>query len=64
MGLHDRLKGGSGNGDGASLGEAAASRADQPVVREHQQPERTTTDPYAELKTRVHHARPHAADPR
>jgi pilus assembly protein CpaF len=57
MGLHDRLKGGSGNGDGASLGEAAASRADHvPVVREHQQQERTTTDPYAELKTRVHHA--------
>jgi pilus assembly protein CpaF len=57
MGLHDRLKGGSGNGDGASLSEAAAARADHvPVVRELQQPERTTTDPYAELKTRVHHA--------
>src|SRR5688572_24579965 len=52
MGLHDRLKGGSGNGDGAS--EALAPSANVTVTQ--QQTERTAVDPYAELKTRVHHA--------
>jgi pilus assembly protein CpaF len=51
MGLHDRIKGGNGSGPGpqgaeagvqASLGEAIA--------------ERPAADPYAELKTRIHHA--------
>ncbi|MDQ3777994.1 MAG: Flp pilus assembly complex ATPase component TadA, partial [Actinomycetota bacterium] len=52
MGLHDRIK--SGNG-------AADSGAEQPIqlvgatVREPE-PERAHSDPYAELKTRVHHA--------
>jgi pilus assembly protein CpaF len=53
MGLHDRLKGGSGNGDGLRLEETLAQRAEASVS---QQAERTAVDPYAELKTRVHHA--------
>jgi pilus assembly protein CpaF len=52
MGLHDRLKGGSGNG--AGLDESLAPSANVAVTQ--QQPERTAVDPYAELKTRVHHA--------
>jgi pilus assembly protein CpaF len=51
MGLHDRLKGGSDNG--AGLDESLAPRADASTS---QQTERTAVDPYAELKTRVHHA--------
>src|SRR5919202_6488124 len=48
MGLHDRIK--SGNGNGASVVELAG----QP---QHEQPaERVALDPYAELKTRIHHA--------
>jgi pilus assembly protein CpaF len=54
MGLHDRIKGGSGNGDGASLDETLGSRAEAVAVLH--QSERTAVDPYAELKTRVHHA--------
>jgi pilus assembly protein CpaF len=53
MGLHDRLKGGSGNGDGLRLEETLGQRAETAV---NQQAERTAADPYAELKTRVHHA--------
>ena len=49
MGLHDRIKGVSDNGSGISVAEVAS-----PLT---QAPERSkTTDPYAELKTRVHHA--------
>src|SRR5512132_994276 len=54
MGLHDRLKGGSTNGDGIGLDETLAQRNDAAVAQ--QQAERTPVDPYAELKTRVHHA--------
>ena len=54
MGLHDRLKGGSGNGSGTSLAETAASRT-EPLAAAAP-PERGVADPYAELKTRVHHA--------
>jgi pilus assembly protein CpaF len=54
MGLHDRLKGGSTNGDGAGLDETLAQRNDAAVAQ--QQAERAAVDPYAELKTRVHHA--------
>jgi len=53
MGLHDRLKGGSGNGDGFGLEETLGQRAEASVS---QQAERVAVDPYAELKTRVHHA--------
>jgi pilus assembly protein CpaF len=53
MGLHDRLKG-VPNSDGPDgLGEAGPARVDAVA---QQQPERTNIDPYAELKTRVHHA--------
>jgi pilus assembly protein CpaF len=54
MGLHDRLKGGSGNGSGSSLAETAAART-EPLAAAPV-PERGAVDPYAELKTRVHHA--------
>jgi pilus assembly protein CpaF len=54
MGLHDRLKGGTGNGSGASLAEAAANRTEP--LSAAPPPERGVADPYAELKTRVHHA--------
>jgi pilus assembly protein CpaF len=54
MGLHDRLKGGSTNGDGLGLDETLAQRNDAAVAQ--QQAERAAVDPYAELKTRVHHA--------
>jgi pilus assembly protein CpaF len=53
MGLHDRLKGGSGNGDGLGPEEILGQRAEPSVSV---QTERTAVDPYAELKTRVHHA--------
>jgi pilus assembly protein CpaF len=53
MGLHDRLKGGSGNGDGLGPDEILGQRAEPSVSV---QAERTAVDPYAELKTRVHHA--------
>jgi pilus assembly protein CpaF len=53
MGLHDRLKGGSGNGDGLGPEETLGQRAEASVSV---QAERATVDPYAELKTRVHHA--------
>src|SRR5919202_5984923 len=48
MGLHDRIK--SGNGSGATVVDLIG----QP---QHEQPaERVALDPYAELKTRIHHA--------
>jgi pilus assembly protein CpaF len=53
MGLHDRLKGGSTNGDGVAVDETLVQRGDSAVA---QQTERTAVDPYAELKTRIHHA--------
>jgi pilus assembly protein CpaF len=53
MGLHDRIKGGSGNGSGAGFDETLAPRAE---VTAEKQVERSAVDPYAELKTRVHHA--------
>jgi pilus assembly protein CpaF len=53
MGLHDRIKGGSTNGDGLSVDETLAQRGESAVA---QQTERTAVDPYAELKTRIHHA--------
>jgi pilus assembly protein CpaF len=52
MGLHDRLKGGT-NGDGFAVDETLAQRADSAA---QERTERVAVDPYAELKTRVHHA--------
>src|SRR6188508_2734007 len=54
MGLHDRLKGGNGNGTGSSLAETTSSRS-EPLAAAAPA-ERVGADPYAELKTRVHHA--------
>jgi pilus assembly protein CpaF len=54
MGLHDRLKGGNGNGTGASLADTTSART-EPLAA-GATPERVGADPYAELKTRVHHA--------
>jgi pilus assembly protein CpaF len=53
MGLHDRLKGGTSSDGADGLGENGPVRVDAVA---QQQPERTNIDPYAELKTRVHHA--------
>jgi pilus assembly protein CpaF len=54
MGLHDRLKGGNGNGAGQSIGEAASSRTETASARDAQS--ERSVDPYAELKTRIHHS--------
>jgi pilus assembly protein CpaF len=54
MGLHDRLKGGNGDGAGSSLAETSSSRS-EPLAAAAPS-ERVGADPYAELKTRVHHA--------
>ncbi|MGH3040629.1 MAG: CpaF family protein [Gaiellaceae bacterium] len=50
MGLHDRLR--SGNGGGAA--EATVTRIES--AARDAQPETRSVDPYAELKTRIHHA--------
>ena len=52
MGLHDRIKSGSDNGAGHAVAEAPGSQPGQLGRQERAK----TTDPYAELKTRVHHA--------
>ena len=49
MGLHDRLRSTNGGGQ-----EAVIARVEN-TAREAQ-PEGRVADPYAELKTRVHHA--------
>jgi pilus assembly protein CpaF len=54
MGLHDRLRSTNGGGDGAALGEATVARVEN--AARDAQPESRNADPYAELKTRVHHA--------
>jgi pilus assembly protein CpaF len=53
MGLHDRIKG-NGNGNGQAAAEAHPALSAVPQVREPA--EEASVDPYAELKTRVHHA--------
>ena len=52
MGLHDRIKGGE-NGAGESEEQPVVSLV--PGMGDEPKPEKNT-DPYAELKTRVHHA--------
>ncbi|MGH3037676.1 MAG: CpaF family protein [Gaiellaceae bacterium] len=54
MGLHDRLRSTSGGGNGAAPGEATVARVES--AARDAQPEPRNADPYAELKTRVHHA--------
>jgi pilus assembly protein CpaF len=53
MGLHDRIKG-NGTGNGHAAAEPHPALAAVPQVREPA--EEASVDPYAELKTRVHHA--------
>src|SRR6266511_1910388 len=48
MGLHDRLKTQNENGNGFGPATAVAAAAPAQVVE-------TPSDPYAELKTRIHH---------
>jgi pilus assembly protein CpaF len=54
VGLHDRIKSGNGIGNGNANAEHAALSVVAPHQRESSGP--TSVDPYAELKTRVHHA--------
>jgi pilus assembly protein CpaF len=56
MGLHDRLKGSNGNGSpqGLDLDESPVIVRSEGPVRDVQS--ERASDPYAELKTRVHHA--------
>ena len=55
MGLHDRIKGQNGQPGGETGGEPPVSIAGaQP--REREERPSVSSDPYAELKTRVHHA--------
>jgi len=54
VGLHDRIKSGNGIGNGNAAAEHSALSVVAPHQREGSQP--TAVDPYAELKTRVHHA--------
>jgi pilus assembly protein CpaF len=54
MGLHDRLKGQTpGNGVGPAIAERSNALSAQPVAEDAS---RAHGDPYAELKTRIHHA--------
>ncbi len=53
MGLHDRIKG-NGNGNGHAAAEHHPALTAVPQMREPA--EEAAVDPYAELKTRVHHA--------
>jgi pilus assembly protein CpaF len=48
MGLHDRLKTQNENGNGVGLGTSVAAAQPVQIVE-------APTDPYAELKTRIHH---------
>src|ERR687898_134825 len=55
MGLHDRIKGGTGSGPGEGNGEAPPIQLVGAPTRDPEPP-RPHNDPYAELKTRIHHA--------
>ena len=54
MGLHDRIKGQNTPQNGEAGGEAPIVLAGAPQPPREEPP--STADPYAELKTRVHHA--------
>jgi pilus assembly protein CpaF len=55
MGLHDRIKGQNGQPGGEQNGEPQVVIAGAPP-REREERPAAAADPYAELKTRVHHA--------
>ena len=54
MGLHDRIKGGE-NGSGEASEEQPMALAASAAIGDAPRPD-GPADPYAELKTRVHHA--------
>src|SRR5262245_63612126 len=54
MGLHDRIKGGNENGEAAQYDEQPNALGQTQAIGEAA-PEKPA-DPYAELKTRIHHA--------
>jgi pilus assembly protein CpaF len=54
MGLHDRIKGGNGSGPGEGNDAPQIQLVGAPA--REPEPERAHNDPYAELKTRIHHA--------
>src|SRR5262245_45005049 len=56
MGLHDRIKGGGENGDSAANSYDEQSNALGSTQAIGEAPVEKTADPYAELKTRIHHA--------
>ena len=53
MGLHDRIKG--DNGEAGNEDQPTALNTN-PAMGEQPNPDKQPADPYAELKTRVHHA--------
>ncbi len=53
MGLHDRIKGENGE---AGNEEQPTALNTNPAIGEQPDPDKQPADPYAELKTRVHHA--------
>jgi len=55
MGLHDRIKGQNGNGAASATAERPDVLGAAPTLGE-QPAERGAVDPYAELKSRIHHA--------
>ena len=55
MGLHDRIKAGNGNGVGPAAAERPSAFGESVQLGE-QPAARGAGDPYAELKTRIHHA--------
>ena len=54
MGLHDRIKG--ENGEAANTKSSPPRSTTNPAMGEQPNPGKQPADPYAELKTRVHHA--------
>src|ERR671925_2335899 len=55
MGLHDRIKGGENQNGSPQDGDQPAG-AQRPALAVEQPEPENTSDPYAELKTRIHHA--------
>src|SRR5215217_3901755 len=54
MGLHDRIKGGGENGDVSSYDDQSNALGSSQAIGDA--PVETAADPYAALKTRIHHA--------
>ena len=56
MGLHDRIKGPNGNGANGNGNGAEPHAALTAATPRDAGADRSSVDPYAELKTRIHHA--------